>query len=154
MLLLRMRTGSHLYGTNHAGSDEDFCEVYDRLPGRRQAAQTIDGGQDTTRLGLGELMRQADKGVPQALEVMFAPPRWPDVDRIAALRASWRPGIGNVRRTYSRTIRAFAASSDPKSLRHARRLQYQLDQMLAWGSFDPRDNRWDRLSAMGALAGR
>src|SRR5699024_12030470 len=62
MLLLRMRTGSHLYGTNHAGSDEDFCEVYDRLPGKRQAAQTIDGDQDTTRLGLGELMRQADKG--------------------------------------------------------------------------------------------
>ena len=52
MLLLRMRTGSHLYGTNHAGSDEDFCEVYDRLPGRRQAAQSISGDQDIIRLGL------------------------------------------------------------------------------------------------------
>src|SRR5699024_9404562 len=114
----------------------------DRLTGRPQAAQAISGGQDMTRLGLGELMRQANNGVPQAVEVMFAPADWPTVDRITSLRTSWRPGIGNVRRTHSRTIRALATSSNPKSRRHARRLQYQLDQMLAWGFFDPRDNRW------------
>jgi len=55
VLLLRMRSGSHLYGTNTSASDEDWFEVYDRLPGRRQSAQKIAGDQDVTSVGLRSL---------------------------------------------------------------------------------------------------
>ncbi|HLS02176.1 MAG TPA: hypothetical protein VK054_09390 [Beutenbergiaceae bacterium] len=142
VLLFRMRSGSHLYGTNTAASDEDWFEVYDRLPGWKQSAQKIFGDQDVTRVGLGEFVRQAEKGVPQALEAMFAPDDWPEVDLISAYRRSWRPSTGAVVGTYRRTIKAFALSGNPKQERHAQRLQYQLDQMLRYGRFNPRDTTW------------
>jgi len=137
-----MRSGSHLYGTNTSASDEDWFEVYDRLPGRRQSAQKIVGDQDVTSVGLSEFVRQAEKGVPQALEAMFAPPGWPTVDLICAYRLAWRPNTGAAVGTYRRTIKAFSFSEGPKSKHHAARLQYQLDELLRAGRFNPRDRSW------------
>src|SRR5699024_3000244 len=106
MVLLRMRSGSHLYGTNTAVSDEDWFEVHDRLPGRRQSAQKIVGDQDVTSVGLSEFVRQAEKGVPQALEAMFTPDDWPEVDLISAYRRAWRPNTGAAVGTYPRSRRS------------------------------------------------
>lgn len=141
-LLVRAVTGSHLYGLAHAGSDLDFYEVYDRLPGIRQARQTITGDLDVTRVGLSKFMAMADAGVPQALEVMFAPTDRCEVDVLADLRRAYRANVPEARATYARTIKNFAAATDAKRQRHARRLAANLTSLERWGRFDPTDTSW------------
>lgn len=143
MLLLRMRTGSHLYDVARPDSDSDWLEVHDRLPGPRQSRQTIAGDLDCVQMGLSTFMAQADAGVPQALEAMFAPAAWPETDMLAALRRAFWPSTARAANTYRRTIAAFdRLEPTPKRRRHAVRLAHNLDELIARGRFDPRDTRW------------
>lgn len=143
MLLLRLLVGSHLYGTAHEGSDFDWYEVHDRLQGRRGAIQTISGDQDVLRIGLSAFMRQADSGVPQALEVMFAPADWPEVDMIRDMRVRWFPDTARAANTYERTIKSFETLKvTEKRLTHAKRLAYNRDELIRTGRFDPTDTTW------------
>lgn len=135
-VLFKTQHGSHLYGLNHAGSDEDFYTVVDRPRGARYkwAKQTIVDGEDSVRVDLPTWLRWCDKGVPQALEAMFAPN--PMVDKIPSLRAAYRAG-GEARSTYTRTIRNFVEADDFKRRRHAVRLGFNLRDLLKTGRFNP-----------------
>ena len=145
-VLFKTRHGSHLYGLNHAGSDEDFYTVIDKPRGRRYkwAKQSIIDNEDSLRVNLPTWLRLCDKGVPQALEAMFAPN--PLVDKIPSLRAAYRAG-GEARRTYTRTIRNFVEADDFKRRRHAVRLGYNLHDLLRTGRFDPYMNKVQRWNA-------
>ena len=139
-----MLVGSHLYGTAHEGSDFDWYEVYDRLPqGSRSSQQTISGDQDVVRINLSTFMAQADKGVPQTLEVMFAPADWPEVDKFKHMRLRWRPDTARAANTYERTIKNFEKLKiTEKRLTHAKRLAYNRDELIRTGRFDPTDTTW------------
>lgn len=135
-VLFKTRHGSHLYGLNHADSDEDFYTVVNRPRGRRYkwAKQSIHDGEDSLRVNLPTWLRLCEKGVPQALEAMFAPE--PLVDNLGPLRAGFRAG-GEARRTYARTIRNFVEAEEFKRRRHAVRLGFNLRDLLACGRFNP-----------------
>lgn len=137
MLLLKCLTGSRLYGTHHDNSDYDWYEVHDKLTGYRQAKQTITGDQDVVKVGLTKWLLMCDKGVPQALEVMFAPDDRFEVDVLQSMRHTYRANVANAQRTYERTITSFTNSDDPKRQRHASRLRVNLNELVQTGRFDP-----------------
>lgn len=142
MILLDVRHGSHLYGLARPDSDEDrYVVLLDRPPGNdgkyRWAKQKIRDGIDTMTLDLHTFLDMACRGVPQALEAMFAPEA--EVDEIGALRRSWRAGGGEVWHTYRRTIRRFLIDyGDLKRRRHALRLACNLEDLMRYGRFEPR----------------
>ena len=143
MIILRLLVGSHLYGTAHGGSDFDWYEVHDKIDSR----QVISGNQDTTYLDLSTYMRQADAGVPQALEAMFAPADYfgIEVDKFRDMRVNYRPDTARAANTYARTISSFKRLKvTPKRLAHAVRLAYNLDQLVKHGKFDPTDLTWTK----------
>ena len=145
MLLLRLLVGSHLYGTAHEGSDFDWYEVYDRLE-RWERRQVIAGDLDVVRVDLSTFMAQADKGVPQTLEVMFAPADWPEVDVIRDMRVRWFPDTARAANTYERTIQSFRQLKvTEKRLTHAKRLAYNRDELIRTGRFDPTDTTWRQI---------
>ena len=135
-VLFKTRHGSYLYGLNHADSDEDFYTVVNRPRGRRHkwAKQTIINGEDSMVLDLPTWLKLCDKGVPQALEAMFAPN--PLVDNLAPLRNAYRAG-GPVRETYARTITNFVKDGEFKRRRHALRLSLNLRDLMRYGRFNP-----------------
>lgn len=90
-----------------------------------------------TRIGLSEWLAQCDKGIPQALEAMFAPARFATVDVFAAMRAGYRANVGNAAATYTRTIAHFMHSPDAKKVLHTNRLRRDLNEMRRYGRFDP-----------------
>jgi len=141
-LIFKTPHGSHLYGLNHADSDEDFYSVYRREVKRtnhtryKWAKQSIVDGVDTVRVDFGTWVRWCDKGVPQALEAMFSPV--PIVDEISAYRAAYRVGITNMRDTYYRTMDNFVQEGSIKRKRHALRLFLNLRQANRYGRFNPR----------------
>ena len=142
MLLLRLLVGSHLYGTAHEWSDFDWYEVHDHLA-RRERRQVIDGDLDVVRFDLSTFMAQADKGVPQTLEVMFAPADWPEVDKFKHMRLGWRPDTARAANTYERTIKSFETFKvTEKRLTYAKRLAYNRDELIRTGRFDPTDTTW------------
>lgn len=137
-VLFSTRHGSHLYGLNHAASDEDFYTVVDRPRGSRYkwAKQSIVDGVDTMTVDLPTWLRLCDKGVPQALEAMFAPE--PLVDNLPALRSAYRAWGAEVRGRYHRTIESFIfVDSNFKKKRHALRLSLNLRDIGRHGRFDP-----------------
>jgi hypothetical protein len=140
--LLDVRHGSHLYGLARPDSDEDrYVVLLDRPPGNgakyRWAKQKIRNGVDTMTLDLHTFLDMACRGVPQALEAMFAPEA--EVDKIAALRRSWRASGAEVWHTYRRTIRHFLIDyGDLKRRRHALRLAVNLEDLMRYARFEPR----------------
>lgn len=155
--LLVTNHGSHLYGTAAASSDRDIYCVVTRTPestprhDQSKIVGTIkrtENGVDVTMIDLGTWLGECRKGVPQALEAMFAPA--PEFDRIADLRARYQvgPANGGVWDTYLRTIKAFAhadavlpdGEEDPRNFKrkvHSLRLAWNMSQMRSTGRFDP-----------------
>lgn len=136
--------GSHLYGTAHAESDFDRFVVVTKQPyathnaKSKYAKQTIRGGVDETVVDLTTFLNGCWKGVPQYLEAMFSP--FPEMDRIAELRANYRVGTG-VLSTYLRTIKSFSFDTRDggvKKRRHALRLGLNGRDILQYGRFNPR----------------
>lgn len=136
-VLFKTPHGSHLYGLNHEGSDEDFYTVVAPVKRRKYkySKQTIHDGVDSVVVDLGTWLRLCEKGVPQALEAMFSTA--PIVDEIAELRASYVAGSVPVRETYARTITNFVMSDEFKRRRHAVRLAFNLNDLLRYGKFNP-----------------
>lgn len=137
--------GSHLYGTATVSSDRDIYCVLARTPitpPRRTVKWTRkhqENGVDVTMIDLDTWLDECVKGVPQALEAMFAPD--PDTDLIGPLRTHYRAATG-VWPTYLRTIKSFAYASedDPRATKrkvHSLRLAWNLYQMRETGRFDP-----------------
>ncbi len=132
--------GSHLYGLNHAKSDLDIYRVIEE---KGKNYHKIKGTEDVTTVSLDSFLRQAEKGVPQALEAMWSSN--PSIDEIQALRAGFRPNIPSALNTYSRTIFNFLKNPDLKMMRHAVRLSMNLDDLYLYGEFDPTLNELDKM---------
>lgn len=145
--LLVTNHGPHLYGTATVSSDRDiYCVLtkaqgsyFESYKGRPAtwAKQRVENGVDVTMLDLGTWLDQCVKGVPQALEAMYAPD--PEVDTLPALRASWVCG-STVWPTYLRTIKAFAYTEGEGAAKrhvHALRLAWNMHQMRDTGRFNP-----------------
>lgn len=149
-ILFKTIHGSHLYGLNHAESDEDYYTVVRRPRGRRYkwAKQTIVDGVDSMRVDLPTWLRLCEKGVPQALEAMFSP--MAEIDNLPFLRHAYVPG-GEVRRTYHRTIEKFIMSGedDFKRRRHAVRLAFNLHDIMHHGQFNPVLTPYQRSQSYG-----
>lgn len=132
--------GSHLYGLNHAKSDLDVYRVVSEKGKNYHRVKDMD---DITIVSLDSFLRQAEKGVPQALEAMWSSN--PSVDGIQALRAGFRPNIPNTLNTYSRTIFNFLKNPELKMMRHAVRLSMCLRDLYDYGAFEPTLNELDKM---------
>ena len=115
MLLYRGLRGSRLHGFATPQSDWDWLEVHDKIKTR----STNRGGEDLLRCNLTDFVKWAEDGNHTALENIFV------------------PNLANVRRVYTRTIRNFRGLDEPKRLRHADRMEHDLDCMMRTGRFDP-----------------
>jgi hypothetical protein len=137
-VLFKTKHGSHLYGLNHADSDEDFLIVRPtkRTLRKNNAKQTIIDNLDTTEMDFATFARLAAEGTPQSLEAMFA--QNPEVSHIEFFRRSFHATGREVRERYGRTIKKFALSENFKQRRHALRLCLNLRQLLERDSFNPR----------------
>lgn len=153
-VLLRVLHGSHLYGTAHAGSDEDWYEVLEGEPGGNPwtsryglSRQALDGRRDTVQKDLGTWLREVQAGVPQACEAAWAT-RGVEVDEVRELRLGLRVGSAGWAR-HRRAMRNFACAywsgggaGAPdeyamKRARHAVRLARSLALLGRDGRYDP-----------------
>lgn len=134
MELLRLVHGSHLYGTAHENSDLDTYAVYS---GKGKSKQTITGDDDVIVHSLDSFLIQASKGVPQALEAMFAPQEAVLHSEIEYLRSRFVASGGETIDRYCRTMYNFSLG-DYKQRRHALRLAYNLRDLIEYGRFNPR----------------
>lgn len=130
--------GSHLYGLNHAGSDEDYYTIVasdQRSSSNNQKTkQTIKDGIDSVQVSLNHFMLLAQNGSHQALEAMFS--QKITGDPIESMRKNYYVG-SNIFVVYERTIRNFALAEDFKRRRHALRLIVNLNEMTHTGRFNP-----------------
>lgn len=144
-VLLRTVHGSHLYGLNHPGSDQDIYEVIEttRTKRRRNIKQTIDGKLDRTVVDMSTFMHMVDECVPQALEALWTPVA--EIDKISNFRNSYRVNRAKMRDVYVRTAINFAHHEDEKHRRHALRLLLNLGAAMEYGKFNPRLSSMDKL---------
>lgn len=131
-LLFQTIHGSHLYGIAHEGSDIDLYAVFD---GKFRTIHKASANLDVTTVSLDNFLLQAEKGVPQALEAMWASN--PSIDRIQAVRAGFRPNLPSTINTYASTISSFLKNPTLKMMRHAARLTMNLRDLYDYGAFDP-----------------
>ena len=134
-LLIRSDAGARLAGSRIASPVETW-EVFDHLSCRHTARQRVrwraDGScTETVQIGLGQWLKLCHDGVPEALDVMFAPADRVDVDLLDELRAGWR--------AEQHTVDAYARRAAGA---HDRRLAYNLGELRRWGRYDP--TAWQR----------
>lgn len=141
-VLFKTVHGSRLYGLSHIDSDYDYYTVVEKVHTNRATYSTheIVDGVDSVVVDFGTWQDQCIKGVPQALEAMFARHPYVMEDKIADFREGFRVGTG-VYDTYLRTIKSFAMQDDFKHKRHALRLAVNMKDMRKWGRFNPTLNR-------------
>lgn len=149
--LVTIRHGSHLYGLARPDSDIDLYTIYDFLHQnyrpKKQAEQEIEGETDSFKISLDKFCEQVEKGVPQALEALFAREQFfLDVD------GNWGADISeglrkhiyrnnfnldNAMDTYRRTIISFFREDDFKKNRHGFRLLLNAADLKRAKVFDP-----------------
>ena len=132
-LLLRALAGSRLYGTASAHSDYDWYEVHDSI----RANQRKVGDTDTIKMPLSQWLRLAESGTHQALDAMWCPPQYTEVDLLTAFRLSWRPDPWRVSNQLERM--AFGSFFDRGETKHLYRLLYCAQQVRYYGWYDPSD---------------
>ena len=132
-LLLRLRTGSHLYHLNHKNSDEDWLEVYDKC----RPSQSLVDNQDITRWPLSMFMRVVDKGGHNGLEAMFSAPDWPETDLLADLRASYYADPYRSEVRISKAAGTLRAMGTAKGEQRAQMLESFIEQIWETGRFNP-----------------
>lgn len=128
-MLLRAVAGSRLYGTHRPDSDFDFYEVHDRIRNK----QTIRDGVDTIRVNLSDWIRYAEKGTHQALDAMWCPPEYTEVDVLREFRLSFRPDPFRA----SNQLYATAKAMDDTKPKHSNRLYWCAQRVLDFGWYDP-----------------
>jgi predicted nucleotidyltransferase len=138
-ILFKTIHGSHLYGLNHKGSDEDYYTVIvadnkTSSTAHNKSKQTIKNGIDSLQVSLNHFVKLAQDGSHQALEAMFSQKVTGDV--IEDMRKNYYVGT-NIFMIYERTIRNFSLSEDFKRRRHALRLTLNLNEMMETGRFNP-----------------
>lgn len=142
--IVTVKHGPHLYNLNHALSDIDLYTIYDfinqRWRPRRQVEQKINDETDHVKISLEKFLLQVEKGVPQALEVLFAhAEHWLDHHRWEDLRTQCLEhlDIYTALDTYQRTIINFFKKDDFKKNRHGFRLLLNAESLKNSGSFNP-----------------
>jgi predicted nucleotidyltransferase len=143
--LVTVKHGSHLYGLARPDSDIDLYTIYDFLNKnwrpRRQVKQHIENETDQVKISLDKYIEQLKKGVPQAVEVLFArPEHWLDHD------ANWQEIAGSLEQhlvitdvleTYKRTVMNFFLEDNFKKNRHGFRLLLNADELKRTNQFNP-----------------
>lgn len=132
--ILQTIHGSHLYGLNHAASDEDWYYVDYR--GHDRAYHTVKGGLDVSIRSMESFLKQVMHGSPQALEALFSEEKIVDPEYAPMLENSYAGGR-EVFETYERTIKAFSYG-DFKMVRHSYRLRLNLWELRKFQRFNPR----------------
>lgn len=136
MLLLRVLTGSRLFGFHTPSSDWDYLEVTDSTVRRGHTLADTDGAQ----WGLGTFMRVASKSSHNALDAMFAPDEFCEVDVIKDLRHGFRCDRVAAYKRFTATIDGVSGSTakDPlKKTIFGELLQYNLQILWKNGRYDP-----------------
>lgn len=144
--LLLTHTGSKLYGLNHANSDNDTYRIIPTIQNgrKRNAKQTIKGGEDEIIIDFKTFAQFAYDGQPQALEAMFSPIA--TIDHLSDFRNNFYAGLNqdSMIGRYRKTITKFAHGNF-KHRRHALRLTLNLEEAMAnRGRFNPRLSEADR----------
>ena len=135
-LLLRLRTGSHLYGLNHKDSDEDWLEIWDKC----KPSQSFINNQDITRWNLSMFMRVADKGGHNALEVLMARHSWCDVDLLKDFRESYIASGWVCMPKFQSAMKTLESRGDQKGIERSAMLSSWLDQIFETGRFNPHND--------------
>lgn len=170
-VLLRVRHGSHLYGTATPTSDLDLYEVLEPVPGGNPftsrygvSRQALDGREDVVQKDLGQWLREVSAGVPQACEAAWADGDAVEVDLVRPLRMGLRVGSSGWA-AHRQAMRNFAtgywrygaggAEYAMKRARHAVRLSRSLALLRRDGRYDPRLSpaEADRCRAVAANLG-
>jgi hypothetical protein len=148
-LLLRMVTGSHLYGTARPDSDLDIHEIHDRGTAYHESKE----GKDYTRWAVTQWMSICDRGGHNALDLMMAPEDWPEVDLIKEFRLSYKANPVACEDSFRHTIRGFAKKAlktdTQKMYLHSWRLADHLEQIFETGRYT---YPWKRSSEMPSWA--
>lgn len=136
-LLLRAAAGSRLYGTHNEDSDYDVYEIYDTLESkRRKAKQKQVGKDDVIKTDLSRWMMLCHTS-HQALDCMFAPAEFCDIDLIGDFRRSYFANTGTVIPAFRRAIKNFEGSDSLKKRRHAVRLRLHVEDLIRYGRYNP-----------------
>lgn len=135
LLLLRMVGGSRLYGTNRPDSDYDVYEIWDQCRPHHNAHGPSG---DLTRWPLSMFMATAAKGGHNALDLMFAPDGWPEVDLLREMRLSYRANPALCTPRFRATQKSFLERGDEKGRLHAERLESNLSDIMSTGRYNPR----------------
>lgn len=133
--LYQVAHGSRLYGLNHADSDVDLWQVWDKLPAGMSGKRNTHDRVDLMVLSLPHFLDLVHRGAPQALEAMFAPKQ--PIDMLWHYRRAYRANSLVATSVYQSAIHRFEASPVPKVRRHAARLEFDLHHLHAHGRFDP-----------------
>lgn len=148
-VILRVAHGSHLYGMARPDSDYDYYEIYDflnqRYRPRKQAKQRINDDLDEVTVSLDRFKSICFNGVPQAIEVLFAPEEawivengWLDIS--AQIKLELVKHMPAVLETYRRTAMNFFYSikDQEKRRKHAFRLLLNANQLKTSGEMQSR----------------
>ena len=133
-IILRAQAGSRLYGLARPDSDHDWYEVYD--DGISNPLHVMQGDQDTTQVNVSTWLAHCARGVPQALEAMFAPARMVSFDVFKRYRLAYRADVGAAAVTYTEAIAKFMEGNTKQQFA-AHRLRHDLSELRMYGRFDP-----------------
>ena len=132
--LLRTLAGSRLYGTATPDSDWDYYEVYDRIRTSQRKRDDL----DVIKMPLAKWLDLCAKGTHQALDALWCPPEYAEVDEIPWLRWSVRVDPWRVADQLERTARALERSrQSEKRDKHALRLRHCAARVREQGWYDP-----------------
>ena len=134
MLLLKTLTGSRLYGTASPDSDYDYICVYSE---NIKSRHKIKDGYDVQEWSLSTFMKLAWKGSHNALDIMWCPVNFPEVDLLTAMRLGFRVDPWVAWPRFIKTIQSVTDRDDRKGRLHAARLQHNLDSIMDKGWYDP-----------------
>lgn len=137
MMIATSPTGSHLYGTAHAGSDKDTYSIHTEMAGTKH---TICGEDDDLRIGLDPYIERLTGGAPQAVEMRYSGMAWYH-PAYRPFLLSLEPDPAMLTDRYERAIRNFLDWEDkkasPKRRRHAIRLTINREQYHRYGFINP-----------------
>lgn len=126
-LLLRTLAGSRLYGTARPDSDWDYYEVYDRIRTSQRKRDDL----DVIKMPLAKWLDLCAKGTHQALDALWCPPEYAEVDEVPWLRWSVRVDPWRVADQLERTAHSMGSE------KHSLRLLHCADRVREQGWYDP-----------------
>lgn len=117
--------GSHLHGTNHAGSDVDILMVFD---GKDKPRHIKSNKNDIIHVGIYELLRLAHAAAPQFVEGTFSLQKNWYNKAFEPVVENFRLPQAQARKNYEGLITSLCYG-DEKERRHAVRLNYFLAEL-------------------------